>query len=62
VGKIPRAEFCMVVAQTGLGLRAIQAGTYAIIVFMAVTAATLAPPLLKRAFRGILDEDAVDAA
>jgi hypothetical protein len=52
----------MVVAQTGLGLRAIQAGTYAIIVFMAVTAATLAPPLLKRAFRGILDEDAVDAA
>jgi Na+:H+ antiporter len=52
VGMIPRGEFCMVVAQTGLGIGAVQADSYAVIVFMAVAAATLAPPLLKLAFRG----------
>lgn len=53
LGMIPRGEFCMVVAQTGLALGAISPSTYAIIVFMAVTAALLAPPLLKMAFRGV---------
>jgi Na+:H+ antiporter len=62
VGMIPRGEFCMVVAQAGLTLKAIQNDTYAVIVFMAVTAATLAPPLLKWAFRGILDADSEGAA
>ena len=62
VGMIPRGEFCMVVAQAGLTLKAIQNDTYAVIVFMAVTAATLAPPLLKWAFRGVLDEDSEAAA
>lgn len=57
VGMIPRGEFCMVVAQAGLTLGVIQGDTYAIIVFMAVAAATLAPPLLKWAFRGVLMED-----
>jgi hypothetical protein len=37
----------MVVAQAGLTLKVIQSDTYAIIVFMAVAAATMAPPLLK---------------
>jgi Na+:H+ antiporter len=57
IGMIPRGEFCMVVAQAGLSLKAIQDDTYAIIVFMAVTAAALAPPLLKWSFRSILGED-----
>lgn len=56
-GMIPRGEFCMVVAQTGLTVGALQADTYAIIVFMAVAAATIAPPLLGWAFRGVLPHD-----
>jgi Kef-type K+ transport system membrane component KefB len=55
-GMIPRGEFCMVVAQVGLALKAISDGTFAIIVFMAVVAATLAPPLLRWTFRAVLDE------
>lgn len=54
VGMIPRGEFCMVVAQVGLSLNAITDATYATIVFMAVAAAVLTPPLLKWAFRGVL--------
>lgn len=54
VGMIPRGEFCMVVAQVGLSLQAISAATYSTIVFMAVVAAILTPPLLKRAFHGVL--------
>jgi len=57
VGMIPRGEFCMVVAQTGLALGALKADTYAMIVLMAVVAATIAPPLLQRAFRGVLRKD-----
>ena len=51
-GMIPRGEFCMVVAQVGMGLKAIPADTYGIVVFMAVVATLLTPPLLKFAFRG----------
>jgi Kef-type K+ transport system membrane component KefB len=50
---IPRGEFCMVVAQAGMGLNAIQADTYGVVVFMAVIATLLTPPLLKLAFRGV---------
>ncbi len=50
-GMIPRGEFCMVVAQVGLGLKAIPADTYGIVVFMAVGATLLTPPLLRFAFR-----------
>ncbi|HKD08005.1 MAG TPA: cation:proton antiporter [Bryobacteraceae bacterium] len=52
-GMIPRGEFCMVVVQAGMALRAIQADTYGVVVFMAVTATLLTPPLLKLAFRGV---------
>ena len=55
VGMIPRGEFCMVVAQTGLALGAISAQTFAVIVSMAVVAAMLTPPLLKVAFRRVLE-------
>lgn len=44
----------MVAAQPGLALGAIKADTYAMIVAMAVVAATLAPLLLTWAFRGVL--------
>ena len=55
-GMIPRGEFCMVVAQVGLELRAISLETYSLIVFMAITVAVLTPPLLKLVFRGVLTE------
>ncbi len=51
LGMIPRGEFCIVVAQIGLGLKVIPASTYAIVVFMAVLTTVLAPPLVKLAFR-----------
>ena len=54
IGMIPRGEFCMVVAQAGLTVKAIQEDTYAMIVFMAVTAAMLTPPLLKLVLRGVI--------
>lgn len=50
-GMIPRGEFCMVVAQIGLGVKAIPAATYGVVVFMAVAATLITPPLLKLAFR-----------
>ncbi|MBS1874206.1 MAG: cation:proton antiporter [Acidobacteria bacterium] len=53
-GMIPRGEFCMVVAQTGLEMKAISPETYSLIVFMAITVAVLTPPLLKIVFRGVL--------
>jgi len=56
LGMIPRGEFCMVVAQVGLGLKMIPADTYGIVVFMAVGATLLTPPLLKLAFRGVAPE------
>jgi hypothetical protein len=43
----------MVIAQAGMGLGAIQTDTYGVVVFMAVTATLLTPPLLKLAFRGV---------
>jgi Na+:H+ antiporter len=53
VGMVPRGEFCMVVAQIGLGLKAISAETYDIVVFMAVAATLLTAPLVNFAFRGV---------
>jgi Na+:H+ antiporter len=52
-GMIPRGEFCMVVAQIGLGLKAISAETYDVVVFMAVAATLLTAPLMNVAFRGV---------
>jgi Kef-type K+ transport system membrane component KefB len=53
LGMVPRGEFCMVVAQIGLGLKAIPEETYGVVVFMAVAATLLTPPLLKVAFRAV---------
>jgi len=57
-GMIPRGEFCMVVAQAGIALKVIQPDTYGVVVFMAVTATLLTPPLLKLAFRGVEPQSA----
>ena len=51
----------MVVAQTELALGAIHADTYSMIVFMAVAAATVAPSVLKWAFRSVLMMDQLAA-
>jgi Kef-type K+ transport system membrane component KefB len=51
LGMVPRGELCMIVAQVGLGLKAITDDSYAVIVFMAVVVTMLTPPLLKLAFR-----------
>jgi Na+:H+ antiporter len=56
-GMIPRGEFCMVVAQAGLSLKAIPPDTYGIVVFMAVAATLLTPPLLKLAFHGVAPQE-----
>ena len=49
-GMIPRGEFCMIIAQIGLGLNAISNETYDVVVFMAVAATLLTAPLVKFAF------------
>src|SRR5665213_533686 len=56
LGMIPRGEFCMVVAQVGLGLNVLTTNTYGVIVLMAIVAAMMTPPLLKLAFRGGAEE------
>jgi len=43
----------MVVAQLGMGLKAVPADTYGIVVFVAMAAPLLTPPLLKMAFRSV---------
>jgi Kef-type K+ transport system membrane component KefB len=59
-GMIPRGEFCMVVAQVGMHMKAIPSDTYGIVVFVAVAATLLTPPLLKFAFRGVGPQPAED--
>ena len=54
-GMIPRGEFCMVVAQAGLGLKAISQNTYSTIVIIALGAAAITASLLKFAFRRVLN-------
>jgi Kef-type K+ transport system membrane component KefB len=53
VGMVPRGEVGMVVAQLGLNLGIMSAGVYGTIVFMSVATTLVAPPLIKRAFRGV---------
>ncbi len=52
VGMTPRGEVGMVVAQIGLAVGVVSAGTYAVIVFMAVATTLIAPSLLQLVFRG----------
>lgn len=50
VGMIPRGEVCVAVARIGLSLGIIRQSTYAAVIFVAVAAAALAPPLLHLVF------------
>jgi len=56
VGMIPRGEVGMVVAQIGLGFGIIQQNVYSVVVFMSVATTIVAPPLLKIAYRGLLEQ------
>jgi Kef-type K+ transport system membrane component KefB len=51
VGMIPRGEVCLAVARVGLALGLIRQTIYSMVVFVAVAAAALAPPLLNLVFR-----------
>jgi Kef-type K+ transport system membrane component KefB len=55
VGMIPRGEVGMVVAQIGLGFGIISQSVYGVVVFMSVATTIVAPPLIKIAYRGMLE-------
>jgi Kef-type K+ transport system membrane component KefB len=57
VGMVPRGEVGMVVAQIGLGLGALAAHVYGVVVFMSVATTLVAPPLLKITYRGVLKQE-----
>jgi Kef-type K+ transport system membrane component KefB len=57
VGMVPRGEVGMVVAQIGLGLGALAAHVYGVVVFMSVATTLVAPPLLKITYRGVLKRE-----
>jgi Na+:H+ antiporter len=55
VGMIPRGEVGMIVAQMGLGFGILGRGSYSVVVFMSVATTIVAPPLLKIAYRSLLE-------
>src|SRR5204863_833494 len=55
VGMIPRGEVGMVVAQIGLGFGIISQNVYGVVVFMSVATTIVAPPLIKVAYRRVLE-------
>src|SRR4051794_19274716 len=58
VGMIPRGEVGMVVAQIGLGFGIISQNVYGVVVFMSVATTIVAPPLIKIAFRQLIEKGA----
>lgn len=55
VGMIPRGEVGMVVAQLGLGFGILSQNSYGVVVFMSVATTIVAPPLIKIAFKSLLE-------
>jgi Kef-type K+ transport system membrane component KefB len=55
VGMIPRGEVGMVVAQIGLGFGILSRSSYGVVVFMSVATTIVAPPLIKIAYRTLLE-------
>lgn len=55
VGMIPRGEVGMIVAQIGLGYGILSRSSYSVVVFMSVATTLVAPPLLKIAYKSILE-------
>ena len=60
VGMIPRGEVGMVVAQIGFGFGIIHQDVYGVVVFMSVATTIVAPPLIKIAFKGLVQPDQAD--
>jgi Kef-type K+ transport system membrane component KefB len=58
MGMVPRGEVGIVVAQIGLGLHAVDAGAYGVVLFMSIATTLIAPPFLVKLFK---DETRVDA-
>jgi Kef-type K+ transport system membrane component KefB len=56
VGMIPRGEVGMVVAQIGLGFGILSQRSYSVVVFMSVATTIIAPPLIKIAYRRLVEE------
>ncbi len=57
VGMIPRGEVGMVVAQIGLGYGIIRQDVYSVVVFMSVATTLVAPPLIRIAFKGLVQPE-----
>jgi Kef-type K+ transport system membrane component KefB len=55
IGMIPRGEVGMIVAQIGLGFGILSRSSYSVVVFMSVATTVVAPPLLKVAYRSLLE-------
>jgi Kef-type K+ transport system membrane component KefB len=55
IGMIPRGEVGMIVAQIGLGFGILSRNSYSVVVFMSVATTMVAPPLLKVAYRSLLE-------
>jgi len=62
VGMIPRGEVGMVVAQIGLGFGIITQNVYGVVVIMSVGTTLAAPPLLKVAYRTLLESGTLKPA
>jgi Kef-type K+ transport system membrane component KefB len=52
----------MVVAQIGLGFGILSRSSYGVVVFMSVATTIVAPPLIKIAYRKLLEEGPVEVA
>src|SRR5207244_4327282 len=55
IGMIPRGEVGMIVAQIGLGFGILTRSSYGVVVFMSVATTIVAPPLIKVAYRKLLE-------
>ncbi len=52
MGMVPRGEVGIVVAQIGFGLAAVSDAAYGVVLFMAIATTLIAPPFLKRLYKG----------
>jgi len=59
IGRVPRGEVGIVVAQIGLGLGVISGHFFAAVLFMAVATTLIAPPFIKMLFAEDVDDDGV---
>jgi Kef-type K+ transport system membrane component KefB len=60
IGMIPRGEVGMIVAQIGLAFGILTRSSYSVVVFMSVATTIVAPPLIKVAYKNLLQPDGSD--